>query len=227
MIKDAVDYANGSDMSAALVSLDQEKAFDRVDWSFMIHVLEAMNFGPSFRSWVQLLYTSLFSQVLVNDYVSQLFPVTRGVRQGCPLSLLLYILVAETIACAIRQDPNIDGLLLPNCSRAKLFQYADDTSVFVMTDRSLLALFSLFERYECASGAKLNVNKSHGLLLGSWKDRRDMPVALSWSSEFITVLGCRIGNDVVPDWDSLIAKFESQLSLEISTAVVPWSSTYC
>ena len=213
LIKDAVDYANGSDMSAALVSLDQEKAFDRVDWSFMIRVLEAMNFGPSFRSWVQLLYTSLFSQVLVNDYVSQLFPVTRGVRQGCPLSPLLYILVAETIACAIRQDPNIDGLLLPNGSRAKLFQYADDTSIFVMSDRSLLALFSLFERYECASGAKLNVNKSHGLLLGSWKDRRDMPVALSWSSEFINVLGCRIGNDVVPDWDSLIAKFESQLSL--------------
>ncbi|CAB3997114.1 Hypothetical predicted protein [Paramuricea clavata] len=141
LIKDAVDYANGSAMSAALVSLDQEKAFDRVDWSFMLRVLEAMNFGPSFRSWVQLLYTSLFSQVLVDDYVSQLFPVTRGVRQGCPLSPLLYILVAETIACAIRQDPNIDGLLLPNGSHTKLFQYADDTSIFVMSDQSLLALF--------------------------------------------------------------------------------------
>ena len=89
LIKDAVDYANGSDTSVALVSLDQEKAFDQVDWSFMIRVLEAINFGLSFHSWVQLLYMSLFSQVLVNDYTSQLFPVTRGIRQGCLLSLLL------------------------------------------------------------------------------------------------------------------------------------------
>ena len=81
---------------------------------------------------------------------------------------------------------------MPNGSHAKLFQYADDTSIFVMSDRSLLALFSLFERYERASGAKLNVNKSRGLLLGSWKDRQDMPVALNWSSELITVLGIGI-----------------------------------
>ena len=49
---------------------DQEKAFDRIDRNFMLRVLEQMNFGPSFRSWVRLLYTNIFSRVLVNGYAS-------------------------------------------------------------------------------------------------------------------------------------------------------------
>ena len=124
LLKDVVDYANCTNTGAALISLDQEKAFDRVDWAFMLRVLETMNFGASFCSWVKLLYSNIFSCVIVNDYVSGLFPVTCGVRQGYPLSPLLYILVAETIASAIRKDPNIDGFLLPNGLRTKLCQYS-------------------------------------------------------------------------------------------------------
>jgi exonuclease III len=213
VLKDVVDHANRTKVGAALISLDQEKAFDRVDWSFMLRVLETMNFGPSFCNWVRLLYANVFSQILVNGFKSDLFPVFRGVRQGCPLSPLLYVLVAETIASAIRKDASIDGFLLPDHNRIKLFQYADDTSVLVMSDQSLRSLFSLFERYERASGAKLNVGKSHGLLLGAWKERVNMPIELNWSKECITVLGCRIGNDMNPDWDSLITKFEDQLSV--------------
>jgi hypothetical protein len=59
----------------------------------------------------------------------------------------------------------------------------------------------------------LNVTKSHGLLLGSWKHRSNLPVPLNWSSVSITVLGCRLGNDLSVDWDSLITKFEDQLRL--------------
>ena len=212
-LKDIISQVNQTNSAAAIISLDQEKAFDRVDWSFMLRVLDRMNFGVSFRSWVKLLYTDIFSTILVNNYVSELFPVTRGVRQGCPLSPLLYVLVAETIANAIRKDSSIDGYLLPDGSRTKVFQYADDTSILVQSDNSIRALFSLFDRYERASGAKLNVTKSHGLLLGLWKHRSDLPVPLNWSSVSITVLGCRLGNDLSVDWDSLITKFEDQLRL--------------
>ena len=148
VLKDVVDYVNRSNVGAAIISLDQEKAFDRVDWSFMLRVLEAMNFGPSFCKWVRLLYTNVFSQVLVNGFQSDPFPVSRGVRQGCPLSPLLYVLVAETIASAIRKDTSIDSFSLPDCNRIKLFQYADDTSILVMSDQSLCSLFFLFERYD-------------------------------------------------------------------------------
>ncbi len=213
VLKDIIDHSNRANSEAAIISLDQEKAFDRVDCTFMLRVLEKLNFGSSFRSWVKLLYTDIFSTVLVNDYVSELFPVTRGVRQGCPLLPLLYVLVAETIASAIGKDPSIDGFLLPDGQRRKLFQYADDITILVQSDDSIRSLFALFERYERASGAKLNVTKSHGLLLGLWKHRNNLPVPLNWSSESITVLGCRLGNDVSVDWDSLLVKFGDQLNL--------------
>ena len=98
----------------------------------MLKVLERMNFGPSFRAWVRLLYHNIFSCVLVNGHTSNAFAVTRGVRQGCPLSPLLYIIVAETIACAINKDNNIDGFRLMNGESIKVFH-------------SLCSIFSLFE----------------------------------------------------------------------------------
>ena len=100
-----------------------------------------------------------------------------------------------------------------NGEYVKVFQYADDTSVIVHSDHSLRSLFSLFERYELASGGKLNVSKCHGLLFGPWHNRDDLPIQLNWSSETITVLGCNIGNKESVNWDQLITKFENQLSL--------------
>lgn len=213
LFQDAIDYANSRNIGGALLSLDQEKAFDRVDWNFLFRVLKCMNFGPQFCSWVRLLYTALSSRVLVNGVLSEAFPVTRGVRQGCPLSPLLFVLVSETIGRAILKDPLIDGFQLPDNSCVKLGQYADDTSVFVGSDQALRALIALFSRYENASGAKLNVGKSHGLLFGSWKDRGRLPVDLRWTNTSIVLLGCRIGNDVTPDWSALLEKFKTNLSL--------------
>ena len=86
LLQDIINYSNANDIGAAVIYLDQEKAFDRVDWAFMLRVLEKMNFGPSFRSWVQLLYSDIFSCVLINGYTSSAFSISRGVRQGCPLS---------------------------------------------------------------------------------------------------------------------------------------------
>lgn len=213
LLQDIIDYSNTEQVAAAILSLDQEKAFDRVDWAFLLRVLEAMKFGPSFRSWIRLLYTNIFSCVLVNDFKSSPFPITRGVRQGCPLSPLLYILVAETIACAIKQDHLISGFSLPDGQQVKVFQYADDTTIVVRSDAAMTSLFALFDRYESASGAKLNVRKSHGLLLGPWRNRSRLPVNLLWSSDSISVLGCALINEGSVDWTPLLDRFSQQLSL--------------
>ncbi len=82
LLQDIVNYSNSTDIGAAIISLDQEKAFDRVEWSFMLQVLRRMNFAPSFCSWVQLLYTDICSSVLVNGYTGASFSISRGVRQG-------------------------------------------------------------------------------------------------------------------------------------------------
>lgn len=87
-LRDIVDYATKFNVPVAILSLDQEKAFDRVDWGFMFATLKKMGFGPSFINWVNLLYTNVQSAVKVNGYLSSFFSLSRGVRQGCPLSPL-------------------------------------------------------------------------------------------------------------------------------------------
>ena len=88
----------------ALLSLDQEKAFDRVEWSFMQDTLLEMGFGSSFVSCVDRFYRDVQSAVEVNGHLSSFFSLPRGVHQGCPLSPLLYVLVAEVLASNIRAD---------------------------------------------------------------------------------------------------------------------------
>ena len=104
LLLDVACYVDQNNIGGAVVSLDQEKAFDRVEISFLMKVLERMGFGPSFRAWIRLLYTDVHSAVVVNGFVSESFPVTRGVRQGCPLSPLLYVLAMESLARAVRAD---------------------------------------------------------------------------------------------------------------------------
>ena len=69
-----------------------------------------------------------------------------------------------------------------------------------MDDASLLGLL------------KLNLDKTEGLLFGSWKIRTDLPAPLKWTSEHLIILGCRLGSDVLPDWDIFINKFKNKLS---------------
>ena len=113
LLLDVACHGDQNNIGGAIVSLDQEKAFDRVEISFLMKVLERMGFGPSFRNWIGLLYTDVHSAVSVNGFLTKFFPVTRGVRQGCPLSPLLYVLVMESLASAVRADLHIDGFPLP------------------------------------------------------------------------------------------------------------------
>lgn len=83
----------------------------------------------------------------------------------------------------------------------------------VPSDDALLSLFRLFDRYEGASGAKVNVEKSHGLLFGTWRDRTDIPISLNRSNLHISVLGCRIGNTEKVDWSAFIESSSDQLLL--------------
>ena len=215
-LRDVVDYATLSDIPIAILSLDQEKAFDRVEWSFMRQTLQSMGFGDSFVSWVDLFYHNVRSSVNVNGYLSQPFSLSRGVRQGCPLSPLLYVLVSEVLAVSIRANPRILGLSLPGVPTplSPISQYADDTSIVVTSDDAITATFETYSVYEKGSGSKLNLSKSKGLWLGSWNGRRDPPVGLDWSSTMIKILGVFIGvgDTEEANWRPRIAAVENVLS---------------
>lgn len=210
LLRDVAYFVNQENLSAAILSLDQEKAFDRVDWGVLRSTLRHMGFGPSFVSWVDLLYSQIRSSVLVNGYVSTPFRPTRGVRQGCPLSPLLYVISIEVLAANLRAHPDIVGLSLP-CSSDPLpavSLYADDTSVIVSSDAAIQAVFSTYAIFERGTGSKLNLSKCEGLWLGAWKGRPDAPVAIQWTSEKIKVLGVFVGNFLL-DSDNWLPRLEA------------------
>ena len=142
--------------------------------------------------------------------------ICRGVRQGCPLSPLLYVLVSEVLAVNVRANPAITGLSLPGVPAplSPITQYADETSLIVGSDRSIRAVFDTYSFFEKGSGAKLNLSKSKGLWLGSWRGRQDAPVSLDWTSNKIKVLGVFIGSGNLDEdnWRPTIEAVENVLS---------------
>ena len=214
-LRDVVEYAESTNCPVAILSLDQEKAFDRVEWSFMRATLLKIGFGTSFFHWVDLFYCNVQSSVNVNGYLSPFFSLSRGVRQGCPLSPLLYVLVAEVLACNIRANPCITGLSLPGSSQplSPISQYADDTSLVLSSEVSIKASFETYALFERGSSSKLNLSKSKGPWLGARKHRADPPVALDWSSLKLKVLGVYIGpgNLEEENWRPRITAVENVL----------------
>ena len=79
-----MEYCNSKNLPLAIISLDQEKAFDRVNWNFLDRVLQRMNFGPEFRQWIRAIYTNISSACLHSGFVTSFFEISRGARQGDP-----------------------------------------------------------------------------------------------------------------------------------------------
>ena len=151
-----------------MISLDQEKAFDHLNWQFLDKVKQKMSFGERFHKWVCLLYTDVNCIITNNGHAPKLIKLTIGTGQGCPLSPLLYILVAETLANLIRQNPRTDGLFLPGSNdQVKISQYMDDATLLLLGEYSVRKVFKMIEIYEKGSCSKLNMYKTKGMWLGS------------------------------------------------------------
>ena len=121
----------------------------------MLATLSKMGLGPSFLHWVRLFNTGVQSCVIVKGYLSPFFVLSRGVRQGCPLSPLLHELVSEVVGVNIRANLRITGLSIPGFQTplSHISQYADDTSLIVNSDDAILAVFDTYSRFEAASGS--------------------------------------------------------------------------
>ena len=104
IVQNLIDLINEEDGEAAFIFLDQEKAFDRMDHSFIFKTLKKFGFGENFIGWVKTLCNDTKSFVKVNGYETMEFKIERGVRQWCCLSPLLYILAAESLSSHIRKN---------------------------------------------------------------------------------------------------------------------------
>lgn len=134
----------------------------------MWRCLEGYGFGPKFIKWVQLLYQSPTAKVVANSWTSEQFTLSRGTRQGCPLSPLLYALAAEPLAISIRADPEIRGLESGTLTE-KISMYADDTLLYLAdSGPSLKTALQTIEQFGTFSGLKINWEKSQILSIDSF-----------------------------------------------------------
>ena len=214
-LRDITQHAKKNNTNLILVGLDQEKAFDRVDRTFLEKILEKMNFGPSFQRWIQVLYTGAQGKIINNGWLSDPIEIERGLRQGCPLSPLLYVLVAETLGQAIRKEQEIHGVHYPGGKgiTSKITQYADDTTLTLKDEQSVKKCFDIIHRFEAGSGSKLNITKTEGTYVGERAGKLLGPVPITWRKNNITVLGAKIGQDMSQEWDIKIKKMEKRLEI--------------
>ena len=193
LISDIISYTAAKNLPGLAVFIDFEKAFDSIEWNFLLKVLDKLNFGPDFKNWVQTFYCSITSCVTNNGYASDFFSLERGVRQGCPLSGVLFVLGIEILALAIKQNSKIKGITVGG-REIKITQYADDITVFLKNLESMSSLLDLLEKFERCSGLKINHTKSEAMWLGKWKNREDTPFNVKWPKDSVYALGIHFSN---------------------------------
>ncbi|KAL2080693.1 hypothetical protein ACEWY4_024486 [Coilia grayii] len=198
LVRDVVCWSEQRGLSAALLSLDQEKAFDRVDHRFLFQVLRRMGFVPGFWGCVRLLYGGAVSRLRIGG--SLFAPVAQrgGVSQGCPLSPLLYVLYIEPLVARLRGDP----------------AFADDLTLFLTTECSFRAVVAILAAFGQAAKAKVNLAKSAVLCLGGWGARASVP----WPflvQQSVRILGLDFTRleSAQYNWNALLNKVTRTLSL--------------
>lgn len=210
LIQNLIDHINENDGELALIFIDQEKAFDRMSHSFIFKTLSRFGFGQNFIEWVKIICNGTKSFVKVNGYETEEFDIERGVRQGCPLSGFLYVLTAEVLSTYIRKNKKIKGYRykMKNLESLehKIVQYADDTSVCVSNLISLHELFKVFAKFEKATNAKVNKDKTKALWVGKWRSRNDKPLGLKWTNNYVKFLGINVGNKVGASGSKMLAE---------------------
>ena len=160
IIQDLIDHINNKGgQGAAFLFLDQEKAFDRMSHTFIIKTLQHFGFGKQFIDWVSIIYKDPKARVKVNGFVTSTFPIERGMRQGCPLSSMLYVLCIELLTLEIKKDPQIKVLQYFS-KQHKDSSYTDDLSVLTTSISSIDKISETISRFEKATNAKVNRDKT-------------------------------------------------------------------
>ena len=95
LLCDIMEFSDSKKIQGILLFVDFEKAFDTLEWSFILKTLEAFNFGDNFKKWVSVLYNNAQSSIMNGGFITNYFEISRGLRQGCPLSPSLFILAVE------------------------------------------------------------------------------------------------------------------------------------
>jgi hypothetical protein len=160
----SICHKSGKEM--VILKLDFEKAFDKLEHVAILDILKHKGFGDRWLHWISLILGSGTSHVLLNGVPGRRFHCRRGVRQGDPLSPLLFVLVADLLQSIINKAKDCGILKLPiptSCgSDFPVIQYADDTILILEAcPRQLFFLKAMLNSFADSTGLHVNYNKSN------------------------------------------------------------------
>ena len=225
LLKYVIEYSEENKINSSIIFIDYQKAFDRVKWGWALQCLEKFNFGPKIIQWIHMVYKNAKTCLLTNGYRSCYFPISRSMRQGCPVSPLIFILQAEPLACAKRKNKNIIGFPMPNAehnnneeTEVKINAYVDDAQLFNSSENSIKESFKMLDRYENASRAKIHKTKTTALYIGPWKTKKPEFEEITWTNKNVKTLGVHHGYHINQQeiWMEKITK--------IKTCIQVWKS---
>ena len=205
MFWEATAVAVKTEQKLAILLLDFEKAYDRVDWNFLEGIMYRLGFTEYWIRGVSCLYKNAYSQVLVARGIGRRFKITRSVRQGCPLAPFLFLLFAEAMTMFIRsQSSGVRRLALPQTGQEILdAEFADDTTLYVEgTLDNLQRVQHALQHFCIASGARLNWNKTVAFWVSSEPPPSWLPHPLfQWTErgEARRYLGVQVGINLAPE----------------------------
>lgn len=188
---------------------------------YLLTVLSKFGLGDIFISWIRLLYTSPQASVSTNGVQSPYITLSRGTRQGCPLSPLLFALSIEPLSIYLRTSTTFTGISRLGME-FKLSLYADDLLLYVSSpSNSIPTILSFLTKFGSFSGYKVNISKSECYpvnALASQLNQSDVPFRLSPSGFKY------LGINVTRTLSSLFAANISPLMSKIKSDLQRWKS---
>ena len=187
-VRDAIAYAETTRHPLCVVSLDFKQAFDRISHTYLLIVLRNYGFGAGFTEFIRMMYGNAISVIQVNGHISTPIPIQCGVRQGCPLSMKLFVLCLSPLLYYL--DERLQGIRAHGTQwKTKVITYSDDVSILVTSEKDVRTVRDAIACYEKAIGATLNVAKSSALTVGTWDTACDI-MGIPYSEE-IKILGVK------------------------------------
>ncbi|KAL6580845.1 hypothetical protein OROMI_006768 [Orobanche minor] len=163
-----VTHDSSQSITNTIIKLDMEKAYDRINWNFIIQVMTRFGFSIVWINFIKTCISNCWFSILVNGQSAGFFRSKRGLRQGDPLSPLLFVVAVDYFSrCLDRLFNNNPSMFYKLKKKVKIthLAYADDILIFTnVSTKNLHILKNCFSHFERVSGQKINGNKSPFIL---------------------------------------------------------------
>lgn len=211
-----LNHVEQNKIETAMLSLDAEKAFDSVRWSFLYKVLHKFGFHQSLIDVIAALYEKPSAKIKMNGDLSESFILERGTRQGCCISPLLFALFIEPLSQWIRQRPDITGVAMAS-GEQKLSLFADDLMLTITNPtKTIPILMEMIAEYGSLSGYKININKTQVLTLNYVPPNKIKSLyRWNWEADSIKYLGVFLTKEFSRTFDANYGPLTSRLKIDI------------